>query len=682
MSKRRSIPGIILPVALVIALAPSWLEAQERQSGAARSKAQVEKADKAEKAEKTDKADKADKAGKADKVDKADKAEKTDKAEKVEKATEAELTALEARGIDLIRDAAKEAATLSDRRSAVRVQASAADLLWKHDRAYAEGLFERAFEAAVNHYRESKDDNREQIGRNSYIGRSDIRLDVIRLVSRHDSELSRRMTDQYVIEKKREIEERAAQQPQSRGDSSLYGRGSQAGADLLLAAQSLLGTDLKLALEIATRSLAEGVSSAIPGFLAQLARRDRPAADSFYLTALERALRETPPVPGQLLLLSAYPFGENRVFVSNGSNNSSYGFPPVTDFNIDQGLIAKFLSGAALLLNRMVEINPAQSPDLAGHLNAALFAARYLEPKVAKYQPALIDDWRVMTSRLLAASQERARADIEEALQQASRDAGSDALHAGRQAPDGEGLKSLVDRAEATTDPVRRDEIYQQAAFQAARENDLARALELAGRVSDPEFRSQLLSWLHFDAAGKAIEEKRFDDARRHALEVPAIDQRAYLFFQIANAALKQKDRVLAIEMLEEAAQKASAAEASMEKLRALLAIAQLYSSIDRVRSFEILNEAIKTANKVGDYGSEQARVTRVLHRRGGGFTSTSTSNVDGFDLGKTIAAFARLDFEQTLALAQSLEPPTLRYPTVIAAAATLLEKKPQAAGN
>ena len=55
----------------------------------------------------------------------------------------------------------------------------------------------------------------------------------------------------------------------------------------------------------------------------------------------------------------------------------------------------------------------------------------------------------------------------------------------------------------------------------------------------------------------------------------------------------------------------------------------------------------------------------------------TSVSNVDGFDLGKTLAAFARLDFERALGLAQSLDNKSVRYETVIAIAATLFEKKP-----
>jgi hypothetical protein len=111
---------------------------------------------------------------------------------------ELEMSSLEQRGIDLIREAAKDSVGLPDRRAAARVQSTAANLLWKHDQAKARELFEQAFETAVIHYRETKDDNRERVSPNSSVSRSDMRLDVIRLASRTDAELGRKLTDQYV----------------------------------------------------------------------------------------------------------------------------------------------------------------------------------------------------------------------------------------------------------------------------------------------------------------------------------------------------------------------------------------------------------------------------------------------------------------------------------------------------
>jgi hypothetical protein len=588
------------------------------------------------------------------------------------------MSSLEQRGIDLIREAAKDSVGLPDRRAAARVQSTAASLLWKHDQAKARELFEQAFETALIHYRETKDDNRERISPNSSVSRSDMRLDVIKLASRLDAELGRKFTDQYVAEKKREAEERAVQtqeQGAKRDDSRLFGRPAPGSGDLLGAAQNLLASDQKLALELAERALVQGIPQNIPTFLNLLAERARAAADRFYLLALERLARENPPVPGQLLLLSAYPFGESRIYVSDGNSTNSYGFRPIKDFVPNQTVIAKFFAVAGGVLGRALEVNTAQSPDLVATLNIALFAARLLDPKVAKYQPERADEWRGLTGRLIAAAQEGARTGVERTLQEMTQDAQRDAVRQGQATSDPDRLKNLLDRADKTADFAQKDEIYRQAAFEAAQQGDYSQAISLAGKISDFDFKKAVLSWLNFDAATKATGEKRYDDAKRFAMEVPATDQRAYLFYQMASDALKERDKVRAIELLEEAMKQASAADTTKDKVRALLGIAHLYASIDSVRSFEVLNEAIKTVNKVGDYGTDQARLLRTLQFRG--MSQTSVSSVDGFDLGKTLATFARLDFERALGLAQSLDNKSVRYETVIAIAATLFEKKP-----
>src|SRR5207237_460563 len=91
-------------------------------------------------------------------------------------------------------------------------------------------------------------------------------------------------------------------------------------------------------------------------------------------------------------------------------------------------------------------------------------------------------------------------------------------------------------------------------------------------------FRRKVRDWIGFSAALSAIRDKRYDDARRYALDVSATDQRAYLLFEIARAALEQKDRQRATELLDEAARKAAAADNAADKLRTL-ALAQSLDS-------------------------------------------------------------------------------------------------------
>src|SRR5581483_9631424 len=160
------------------------------------------------------------------------------------------------------------------------------------------------------------------------------------------------------------------------------------------AAQPLLETDLKTALQLAQRAFATGVPQGAPSFLPQVARRDRKAADELYVAALARLAADPQAHAGQLLLLSAYPFGEDRVWVTEGQGTNSYGFNVPPNWQPDQAVVGRFLSTALIVLARAAELNPSQFPDAAPRVGTALFAARVLEPKIAKYQPAAADEWQ------------------------------------------------------------------------------------------------------------------------------------------------------------------------------------------------------------------------------------------------------------------------------------------------
>lgn len=593
---------------------------------------------------------------------------------------EAEITAQYQRGLGLIREAAQESAGIEDKRGSARVQALAAGLLWKHDPSGARELFEKAFDTAIAHYRDTKDDNVERVSSSSSVGRADMRLEVIRMLGRHEAELSKKLTDRYVEEKKRETEERRLQaqnkasgannQGKGGGNERLFGTVDPSAGDLLQAARSLLETDMKTALQLIQRAFAGGVPQSAPSFLPELARRDRKAADEIYVMALAQLAANPQAHAGQLLLLSAYPFNENRVWVTEGQGTNSYGFNVPSNLEPDPAVIQRFLVTALTVLARAAELNPSQAPDAAPRVGTALFAARVLEPKVAKYQPAALDDWQALAGRLYALAAENQRGGIDETLKEMARD-----TKAPVPGQISDRAKDLQDRAEKTTNLAERDDLYMQAALYASRD-DVERALSLVDKISDLSFRRTVRAWVCFDAAGKATSEKRFDDARRYAQDVEATDQRAYLFFQIAAAALKEQNRARAVELLEEAATYATKAEDTAEKLRALLGLANLYATINPVRGFDLVTEAVKTANKVPSYRPDQTQLVRVVANRNGRGANTNVNSVESFDLGRTLTVLARTDFERALLLAQSLEQKTFRYTAVLALAATLFEPK------
>jgi hypothetical protein len=369
---------------------------------------------------------------------------------------EPELSALQQRGLGLLRQAGEEAASLDDRRSAARIQAVVADTLWEHDAEMARALFQKAFDAALAYYRESKDDNTDRVTRGTSVGRQDVRLEVLRLANRHDAAFGRALTDQYIEEKQREQQEaRQRNVGRSRPNDGVFGPADPAAGDLLQVASSLLEVDVKSSVEMAERAFSAGITQGAPSFLARLGGRDRAAADQLYLSLLTRLRASPAPLASHLLLLSAYPFGEEQVWVTNGQNSYSFGFTVPPDFKLEPQLVQQLFATALTVLARNAELNPAEIPDAPSRFGAAAFAARVLEPKVTQFQPTLLEEWRASASRLTAATAVEARAGIDQTLQEVARQ-----RQPGPTPDASDRIKSLLDQADRTNDFARKDNLY------------------------------------------------------------------------------------------------------------------------------------------------------------------------------------------------------------------------------
>jgi len=114
--------------------------------------------------------------------------------------------------------------------------------------------------------------------------------------------------------------------------------------------------------------------------------------------------------------------------------------------------------------------------------------------------------------------------------------------------------------------------------------------------------------------------------------------------------------------------------------VNALLGIASVYSTIDPLRAFEVIADAVGAANKLPEFGTEANYLKREISSKGRS-TTASISQIEDFDFGKSLAALAKTDFDRSLLLAQSLDSKALRITSVISIAASTLEtKKPRTA--
>jgi tetratricopeptide (TPR) repeat protein len=575
-----------------------------------------------------------------------------------------------------LREAGREGALIDDKRQSVRIQSAAADTLWTRDEPTARGFFLQSFQKATDYYRETNDDNMETRKGSSFTRRDDLRLEVIKLTSKHDAQLARTFTDQYVSDLRAAAEARPATSGPGKGpemNPALFGKTDAGSRELLMAAASLIETDQKMAMELAMRSISGGIPMQMAGFLNQLGNKSRESADAVFQASLKRLTSEPQPAPGQLLILAAYPFGENRVMISDGGNVNSMGFDKARDFALNDKQIDSFLMASAFVLTRASEINATATPDMAPRYNSAIFAARYLEPKVAQYKPAMLEDWRALSTKLQSASTDKVREGIDDSLRESAtqRDQGSAPVGA----PDR--VKSMLDAADQAKSFDEKDQRLMSAAMTAMQNGEYARALGIVERISDTDYRDKGKAWVSSRAAVKAIEEKRLEDAIKYANDVPETDERAYLFYQIASIAVSNQDKGRAMELLEDAVRYVSKADVGLGKLRALIGLASLYLRLDVARSFEVLGDAVKVADKIGSYSPDDARLVRTLTNKQGNSSMVSISNVEAFDFSRTFAAFAAVDFDRALTLANSFESKSLKYAAMIAVAGKLLERTP-----
>jgi len=108
---------------------------------------------------------------------------------------------------------------------------------------------------------------------------------------------------------------------------------------------------------------------------------------------------------------------------------------------------------------------------------------------------------------------------------------------------------------------------------------ELDRILEFAAKVSDSKLRQQVLNWIYFGRAQKLMKDKQFGEAKALAARVEELDQRAFLYAEIATQSLKQiETQSQAREMLDEILGVTEKAPNTIVTARTLLTVTYLYT--------------------------------------------------------------------------------------------------------
>jgi hypothetical protein len=525
----------------------------------------------------------------------------------------------------LIQEQIAQSKTLEKTAARISVLTQGADLLWPYRQSAARSAFEEAFEVA------------------SQGNTPDQRFVVIRAIAQRDSEWARRLAKAIAEEKRSDEEAGVSTDNRYRAET------------LLNVAASLLQNDSKTAISFARASLRYPASVALARFLFQLWSVDKQAASRFYQQAL--SVYANAPV-NQLLYLSAYPFGINRVV---GPEMQSTFFVLPKEFTPDAAAESAFLE---VILRRGQETKarptqPVSGPVAQPEIVQIYLALNSLQASVARDQPAYAGRVMSLVSTLEPLLSAEAR---------------HEASNIARWHQDlNLSLETIAERIENEKVPEKKDRLIARAVLASKSTEELERVESLVDKVSESKFRGELLDWLYFKRTQKLISDGRLDEAAQLIPKVSQVDHRAYLAFLLATESTKKmKDSALVMQVLEDVVKTALKAPNTNEKARTLLGLTSSYAKFDRTRAFEILGEAINVINKIDE---PDLTSTAVLRRIGTDrFTIHVAYEMRTSSLDTVFREFAIDDFVKSLWLANQLPDKPLRATGTFAISGRCLE--------
>jgi hypothetical protein len=488
-----------------------------------------------------------------------------------------EKRALEKKAVALIDEVLKEAANLRLPENRIRLQAGAADLLWKHDEKRARDLFKLALASLRDLIAEmSAPQSSRRIDRTSdypirmQLG-TELRREIIQMIAQRDPRLARDLL-------------RESRQSAPTGERNRENGEQERHLELELASQ-VANTDPSQALQIAEESLDNGpIQEELPGIIQQLATKDRDGAAKL-VSALMKRLRSANLLtdrPACSVAVALVRLATNREEddSESGEKRSSNSTPiQILDERTLRELVDIIAAGALASL----PIDPGSLSAERQHYGLLLVAEiQTLMPEIEKYAPARA---AALKKKLIEAGGSLPPG-LRERMER------PEVVDSGVASVD-----NLLEAA-AKAPPEEQNSLWTQAAMHALGEGDPDRARKIIERCSDSNVRDEVLARIDEQALQRATEAGRLDEARQ-LLSQASIEERVSVLTQFAQRASTQGDKKAALQMLEEARDLVGTQASNGAELNALLGVARAYAALEPARSFDIVEPVVDHLNRL-----------------------------------------------------------------------------------
>ena len=248
-------------------------------------------------------------------------------------------------------------------------------------------------------------------------------------------------------------------------------------------------------------------------------------------------------------------------------------------------------------------------------------------------------------------------------------------------------LESSIKEAERERNSTTRDFLFRKFAIQLMRRDPEA-ALKIIPKIDNQQLRMQTEDDVLLVLLQKAFATRSYDEAINFALKFnDRFSQARWLTRVASNMSRQSPDKSEASNLLSRAYSTVSKADNEPAKVDVLLLIAKQYIGLDQERGFEILSEALNTANRVEKTAprtekpaAPALRIVSITVIDGEEFLGQENTTIDSIDFNQ-IGAFAERDSVRTSILGNTLRDRLLRIKYFISLARNVLRVPKQGTG-
>lgn len=575
-----------------------------------------------------------------------------------------------------------EAQSLRLTENRVRVQLTAADMLWDKNQARARSLFQMAGEGVAELGRNTQQPtgNRRNEG-NQERRAFQLRQELVLAAARHDAQLAYQLLASTKapapVVQATNTEQRTPPRPQPNSEENLE--------------QMLLGRiaalDPKLAAQNAEQMMEKGqFPRTVTEVINQLAKQDPEAATKLADRTVKRIQganiltnNEATALAQSLLAggvrLPANPSATNATTPAPSNNR-----PAV----LEQAAYVDLLSAVIDAALKAIP-NNQRTPALTRARPAPGAPVSGGRPP----QPATLPDNQNEQNnarRLLAGLQQSLPA-IDQYLPSKAASVRQKLTDMGMTSASGPSINfgggnnmtadSLM-QAAATAPQQMQSRLYQQAAFRALEEGNTDRARQIATNNLPANMRDSMIRYIDYREIANKGDAARFEELRQSVARLQTDGEKINLLVQLANDAQKNNPK-MAIQLLEEARQITNRRATNYDQFEQQFRVARAFASFDPARSFEVLdpsisqlNELLAAAAVLNGFEINVFRDGELTIQGGSGLTSMVQR------VGQELAVLARNDFERAETLSGRFQMTEPRIITKLAIVQGLLNPRQQ----